>query len=109
MKITVTVDCLKIKDWESFHDVFARSFGFPAFYGRNLNAWIDCMTCLDDEGMCDVKVLEGEYVLLQLDNAGELKPTAPDILNTILEMSGFVNWRRVEIGHAPILLVSCYA
>ena len=41
------VDCRQITDWDSFHDVFARACGFPDFYGRNLNAWIDCMTYLD--------------------------------------------------------------
>ncbi|MDZ4753789.1 MAG: barstar family protein [Phycisphaerae bacterium] len=26
---------------------FAETFGFPGFYGRNMNAWNDCMTFLD--------------------------------------------------------------
>ena len=31
-------------DWESFHTVSAEVFGFPEFYGRNMNAWIDCLS-----------------------------------------------------------------
>lgn len=31
---------------ETFHSVFAAAFGFPAFYGENMNAWIDCMSYL---------------------------------------------------------------
>lgn len=37
----------EIKDWPTFHDVFQRTLGFPDFYGRNMDAWIDCMTSLD--------------------------------------------------------------
>jgi len=33
-----------ITDWASFHDVFMHTLGFPDFYGRNMDAWIDCMT-----------------------------------------------------------------
>ena len=44
----VRMDCDRITDWESFHSLFAEVFGFPDFYGRNMNAWIDCMSYLDD-------------------------------------------------------------
>lgn len=44
----VKLDTRPITDWLTFHTVFAKSFGFPGFYGRNMNAWIDCMTSLDD-------------------------------------------------------------
>ena len=27
-----------IRNWDSFHDEFNRVFGFPAFYGRNMDA-----------------------------------------------------------------------
>ncbi|MFN7542324.1 MAG: barstar family protein [Acidobacteriota bacterium] len=27
-----------ITDWRTFHDVFQRTFGFPSFYGRNMDA-----------------------------------------------------------------------
>jgi len=43
----VTVPVEKITDWPSFHDVFQETLGFPKFYGRNMNAWIDCMTSID--------------------------------------------------------------
>ena len=32
----VTIDCLAIRDWETFHDAFEQAFGFPGWYGRNL-------------------------------------------------------------------------
>lgn len=34
----VKLDTRRITDWDTFHDVFAEVFGFPGFYGRNMNA-----------------------------------------------------------------------
>lgn len=31
----------RITDWHTFHEVFAATLGFPDYYGRNMNAWID--------------------------------------------------------------------
>ncbi|MGB1234239.1 MAG: barstar family protein, partial [Planktomarina sp.] len=87
----VEVDCAKITNLPSFHDTFAKAFGFPDFYGRNLDAWIDCMTCLD-ETMSDVEVDVGDTVTLQLSNAASLKSNAPDILTAVFEMAAFVNF-----------------
>jgi RNAse (barnase) inhibitor barstar len=55
----VRLDCDRITDWESFHAVFAEVFGFPSFYGRNMDAWIDCMSYLDkpEVGMSTVQSL----------------------------------------------------
>lgn len=105
----VTIDCLTIRDWETFHDAFEQAFGFPGWYGRNLNAWIDCMTWLDEDDMSDFKALPGEIVLLELTNASKMKRIAPDILAATFEMAAFCNWRRNEKGHPPLLLVSCNA
>jgi hypothetical protein len=33
----------EISDWASFHRVVAKSLRFPAYYGRNGNAFIDCL------------------------------------------------------------------
>jgi RNAse (barnase) inhibitor barstar len=40
----VRIDGKRIIDWKSLHRVFAGAFGFPNYYGNNMNAWIDCMT-----------------------------------------------------------------
>lgn len=44
----VRIDARRIVDLDSFHDVFAEAFGFFGGYGRNMDAWIDCMSSLDD-------------------------------------------------------------
>ena len=101
----VVVDCARIADWDSLHDVFAEAFGFPAYYGRNSSAWIDCMTYLDG-GDTAVKVYPGEVVTVHLEGAQTLKNRAPDLLADIFEMSAFVNYRRTEMGEPPILCLS---
>jgi RNAse (barnase) inhibitor barstar len=52
----IAIPADQITDWESFHSVFQAAFGFPDFYGRNMNAWIDCMSYLDEppSGMTNV-------------------------------------------------------
>jgi hypothetical protein len=74
----VNIDLGRIVDWPTFHSVFARALGFPAFYGRNMNAWIDCMTYLDDSGarMISVHAGPGQVVVLQCAGVKEFASTA---------------------------------
>ena len=55
------IDATEIVDASTFHSVFATAFGFPPYYGRNMDAWIDCLTFLDDpsSGMTSVHVAPG--------------------------------------------------
>ncbi len=66
MTKNISIDANGITDWDSFHDVFAKNFGFPDFYGRNMNAWNDCMTYLDDSeaNLTSVQVAPGDVVVL---------------------------------------------
>jgi hypothetical protein len=106
----VQIDCRKIKDWDSFHDHFSQTFGFPAFYGRNMNAWNDCMTYLDDpeSGMTSVHVAPGDVIVLCISEATDLKKRCPEIYITLIECSAFVNWRRIEKGEPAVLALSFY-
>ncbi len=75
MKTTVvTIPTDAIVDWDSFHEVFRTALGFPDFYGRNMDAWIDCMTSIDDpsSGMTDPSVAPGELFALRIDDASAL-------------------------------------
>lgn len=107
MHMNVFIDADVITDWDSFHDVFAERFGFPDFYGRNMNAWIDCMTCLDEEdGMSSVSVKPGEFVVICLSNVRAFKMRCRDVYDELIECTAFVNYRRIEIGYAAILALS---
>jgi RNAse (barnase) inhibitor barstar len=102
---TVHIDGTKIKDWTSFFDEFASAFGFPDFFGRNMDAWIDCMTNLDEE-FNSIYVQPGELVCVAIDRAAEFKAHCPDQFLAFVECAAFVNWRRLEIGEPAILVVS---
>jgi len=104
----VAVDASKILDWPSFHNAFAEAFGFPAFYGRNMNAWIDCMTYLDDpgSGMSEVHAPSNGIVLVKVLNAKDFSERCPEQFEALNECTAFVNWRRREQGGAPVVALS---
>jgi RNAse (barnase) inhibitor barstar len=89
------IDTREITDWDSFHDVFARVCGFPDFYGRNMNAWIDCMTYLDEpeDTMTTVHVQPGEILTIHLEHSSTFRD---DILEVLIECVEFVNFRRIN-------------
>jgi hypothetical protein len=101
--ITIATD--QITDWDSFHSVFQTTLGFPDFYGRNMNAWIDCMTYIDDAGsvMTAITVAEGELVALRIDDAPDFQRRCPDQYQALIEGTAFVNYRRMDRGGTPVL------
>lgn len=103
----VRIDATRITEWDTFHSVFAEVFGFPGFYGKNMNAWIDCMSYLDDPeaGMTSIHGTVSDPVVLQVDNIDRL-PT--ELYLAIVECAAFVNWRRIETGDSAILVLSFY-
>jgi hypothetical protein len=108
--MVVRIPTERITDWDSFHTVFAETLGFPSFYGRNLDAWIDCMSYLDDPnaGMTSSHVARGQIVTLHLEEATEFAQRCPEPYAALVECSAFVNWRRVDRGLPPILALSFY-
>lgn len=107
----VRIDARDIVDASSFHSAFAVAFGFPDFYGRNMDAWIDCLSYLDDPdaGMCAVHVAPGQCLSLVIENADGLKKRCPDLFEDLIECCVFVNWRRIETGQPPVLALAFYA
>ena len=93
----VKIDTKHIKGWETFHEVFSKAFGFPEYYGRNMNAWIDSM----DE-------FNTELTLIDLGDCRTLKETYPEIIEAINECSAFVNYRKVEAGEEPVIIISMF-
>lgn len=108
----VAVPIERITDWESFHDVFADVLGFPDYYGRNLDAWIDCLTYADDAdaGMIDSALIarDGDILTLQLGSLGDFAERCSEQYDALLDCSSFVNWRRIESGSRPIIALSFY-
>jgi RNAse (barnase) inhibitor barstar len=106
MKI-VSINCDEINDWKGFHACFKKTFGFPDFYGENMNAWIDCMANLDEE-FSAIQIEEGDVLTLIMENVTPFKKRCPDIYDALIESSAFVNHRRMDMGQKPILVLSFY-
>jgi hypothetical protein len=104
----IAIDCSKILDWPSFHSEFATAFGFPEFYGKNMNAWIDCMTSLDapEDGMSAFHCLRGSVMTLELQNVERFKEQFPHLYSTVIEYSAFVNYRRLKLGEPAVIVFS---
>ncbi|WP_240050604.1 barstar family protein [Pseudomonas mandelii] len=101
----VRVDANLITDWQTFHSVFAEKFGFPSFYGRNMDAWVDCLSYLDDPSaeMSSIHVQSGQPLSLVIDNAQNFKRRCPEQFEALVECAAFVNWRVVVAGGTPLL------
>jgi len=108
--MVVRLDCGRITDWASFHRVFAAEFGFPDFYGRNMDAWIDCMGDVDtpETGMTTLSVAPGGTLTLQLDGVDEFAARCPEQYTALIECAAFVNWRRSSQGGPAVVALSYY-
>lgn len=108
--VLVRIDTTKICHWASFHDVFSEKFGFPDFYGRNMDAWIDCMTSLDDPraGMSKIHAPEGGVLTLQLDGVDGFAERCPEQYRAVVDCCAFVNCRWIEVGERAVLALSYY-
>jgi hypothetical protein len=104
----IAIDCRRIEDWSSFHSVFAEILGFPEFYGRNMDAWVDCLTYVDesDDGMTKIHAPKDGVLVLQLNDFKDFAARCPEISKALIESSSFVNWRRIEQGASPVLALS---
>lgn len=106
MKTTqITLDFARITDWPSFHAAFQEAMGFPAFYGSNMDAWIDCMSCIDDPGagMSAVTVKAGDSLELVVRGTDLAARNCPEVWLEFLECTAFVNRRFIESDSATRL------
>src|SRR5207253_7598529 len=99
-----------ISDWGTLHDAFSAAFGFPDSYGRNMDAWIDCMSYLDEPSaeMTSIHVETGRVLVLQLEAVEHFAARCPEQYAAVVECAAFVNWRRIEGGQTAVLALSFY-
>ena len=104
----VSIDLREIHDWPSFHAVFKQKMGFPDFYGKNMDAWIDCMTSVDapEEKMSSVHAPRDGVLVLVLQSVRDFRKRGPEIYEALIDCSAFVNYRRLERGGSPVLSLS---
>src|SRR5215213_532383 len=88
-----------ITDWRSFHEASREAFGFPDFYGMNMNAWIDCLSYLDEgDGMSCFHLSGGEVLNVEILAAETFNARLPEIFAALVECSAVVNRRYIESG-----------
>ena len=94
----------EVVDWTSFHDVFSKALAFPDFYGKNMNAWIDCLTdlSLPCSGMTNLELSDDESLLIQFTDSCAFKKRCPEIFDALIECSQFVNQR----SQRPLLAIA---
>jgi hypothetical protein len=94
----------QIRDWPSFHSACRQAFGFPDFYGNNLDAWVDCLSYLrDDDGMTKFKLKPDEVLQIEILQAATMRQQAPEILEEIEFCIGCINERYADYGEKPAL------
>ena len=88
---TVMIDARRIIDWPSFHQVFAEALGFPGYYGRNMDAWIDCMSDI------------AEPTTIQVLHSSGFAERLPQVHSALVECLEFVNQRSSDNTRSPLV------
>lgn len=101
---TVRLETESIHDWNSFHETCREIFRFPYFYGMNINAWIDCLSYLDEDvAMTRLSLAPGEILHVEVAGTRSFIERLPAIVTALVESSASVNERYVDDGKAPVL------
>ena len=112
--INIDIDFLDIysknldEEYRNFHTKMAEIFGFPHFYGKNLAAFIDCLSDLriyegeDIEPMVRYSLNKDECILLNIKN---LLKISDDLRSKFLLAIEQVNVRH-RISKIPTILIN---
>lgn len=101
---TARLNTESITDWQSFHELCREVFGFPDFYGMNMDAWIDCLTYLDEgDGMSRFHLATGEMLHIEVTDTESFNSRLPEIFAALVECSASVNKRYIDAGKPPVL------
>jgi RNAse (barnase) inhibitor barstar len=93
-----------ISGWDAFHAACRTAFGFPEFYGGNMDAWVDCLSYLrDEEGMTKFRLHPDEKLQIVIDHADILQKNAPDLLEEVAFCIEGINERYADYGEKPAL------
>jgi RNAse (barnase) inhibitor barstar len=76
----IRIDLEGCRDKSGFLERIAAALGFPAWFGNNWDALYDCLA--------DLSWRPGQGRVLILENAHDLRRTAPDVLDTALAIMG---------------------
>tara|TARA_R100000750_G_scaffold51776_1_gene36886 strand:+ start:269 stop:595 length:327 start_codon:yes stop_codon:yes gene_type:complete len=86
-----------ISNWDDFHAASRVAFGFPSFYGNNGDAWIDCLSYLDqNNGMSAFVLAHDETLEVLLADFGQFAEDFPEIAIGVTQLFAAVNARYLE-------------
>ena len=87
----------RIADWASFHSVCKEAFGFPDFYGENMNAFADCLSYIDEgDGMSPITLQADEDLRIEIVGSVDFSVRNPEILVALKDAVQLVNERFLE-------------
>jgi RNAse (barnase) inhibitor barstar len=106
--VSVKIDALRITNKDSFHSVFAETMGFPDLYGKNMDAWIDCMSYLNDSssGMTKLFVAPDEICIIEISSSKDLSKRLPGIFSALAQCTASVNQRAEKSGRSPLIALA---
>ena len=101
---TAVLNGKEITDEASFHAQCLQAFGFPAFYGNSMDAWVDCLSYLrDEDSMSKFRLKPNEVLEIVVQDAESLKAQAPDLLEEVTFCIAGINERYEDYGEKPAL------
>jgi RNAse (barnase) inhibitor barstar len=100
---SVRFDSSWVKDWSTFHEYCKEIFGFFEGSGSNMDAWIDCMSSLDEEGMTKFLLDADEMLAIEITDTERFRERVPEIFNSMVDCTAFVNDQYIKSGRTPAL------
>ena len=71
-----------------------------------MNAWIDCLTYLDEgDGMSRFHLRSGEKLVVEVPETKDLVSRIPDVVAGLIEGAAAVNQRHIEEGKEPMMVL----
>jgi hypothetical protein len=101
-----TVDLSAVRSWSDLDELWAEALGFPNWYGRNRDAWLDIMSSLDEIGMVE-RPFEGRGpILIRVGGVEALADRHPEVLVELVALTAAANerYRHSESGRALALV-----
>ena len=100
----VQISTKQIVDWDSFHATLKEALAFPDFYGRNGNAFIDCLT-YDDDQMSIEPPPPGGLLAIQLKDSVDFFARCPEQFEALVAWIAAVNDRWTESGLSLVAII----
>jgi RNAse (barnase) inhibitor barstar len=101
---TVRLNGELLTDWDAFHTISQEVFGFPVFYGRNISAWIDCLSYLrDEDSMSSIRLGDDELLSIELSHSDLVLQRFPELIEELQFCVEMINERYDDYGEKPAL------